>query len=261
MPSPGSIPARSAAATCPMAPPVEMGRPIVCERVWIEKSLNFTFTVTVRVALDSPRNMVATDSAMRKAWRSSSAASTRSWLKVSSCPIDLLGRLGLTGSGSSPRASAERWAPLAFPSRRTRVSSGSAARSPTVRTPRPRSRCAVAGPTPHSACTSCACRKANSPSDDTRTTPGPGSSPARLARGLAAREASLAIIFERPMPTAQPSRSSARTRSRRPRAMCSGDPKRRRAPATSMNASSRPIGSTIGVMSRRIVSSCALTCA
>ena len=40
--------------------------------------------------------------------------------------------------------------------------------------------------------------------------PGPGSKPVRLARGLAAREASLAIILERPMPTAQSSERSSR---------------------------------------------------
>ena len=215
MPSPGSMPASSAAATWPMAPPVAMGRPSVCERVCRERSLNLTFTVTVRAAVDAPRSMVATDSAMRSTWRSSSCGSTRSWLKVSSCPIDLLGRFGLTGSGSSPRASAARWAPLALPSRRTSVSSGRAARSPTVRTPRSCRRFAVAGPTPQSASTSWACRNSSSSAGSTRKTPGPGSSPARLARGFAAREASLAIILERPMPTAQPSPSSSRTRRRR----------------------------------------------
>ena len=83
-----------------------------------------TLTVIVRAEVDAPRNMVATDSAMRSTWRSSSPASTRSWLKVSSWPIDLFGRFGLTGSGSSPRARAARWAPLALPRRRTSVSSG-----------------------------------------------------------------------------------------------------------------------------------------
>jgi hypothetical protein len=37
--------------------------------------------------------MVATDSDMRSTWRSSSCGSIRSWLNVSSCPIDLVGRL------------------------------------------------------------------------------------------------------------------------------------------------------------------------
>ena len=65
IPSPGSTPARSAAATCPMAPPVVIDRSSVCERVCRDRSLNLTLTVTVRAALDAPRNMVATDSAMR----------------------------------------------------------------------------------------------------------------------------------------------------------------------------------------------------
>ena len=124
MPSPGSTPDSSAAATCPMAPPVAIGRSRVCERDCSDRSLNLTLTVIVRAELDAPRSMVATDSAMRSTWRSSSCGSTRSWLKVSSCPIDLLGRFGLTGSGSSPRDSAARWAPLALPRRRTTVSSG-----------------------------------------------------------------------------------------------------------------------------------------
>ena len=108
MPSPGSTPDNSAAATCPMAPPVAMGRSSVCERDCKDKSLNLILTVIVRAELEAPRSMVATESAMRSTWRSSSCASTRSWLKVSSCPIDLLGRFGLTGSGSSPRDSARQ---------------------------------------------------------------------------------------------------------------------------------------------------------
>ncbi len=89
------------------------------------------------------------------------------------------------------------------------------------------------------------------------TRPGPGSSPALLARGLAAREASLAIILERPIPTAQSRWSSSCTRRRRPEAMSTGGPSSRTAPATSMKASSRPMGSTIGVTSARTLCSSA----
>ncbi len=43
--------------------------------------------------------------------------------------------------------------------------------------------------------------------------------------------------------------------------MCAGGPSRRTAPATSTNASSRPIGSTMGVTSARTLCSSALTSA
>ena len=200
---------------------------MVCERVWRERSLNLTLTVTVRAALEEPRSMVATDSAMRSTWRSSSPGSTRSWLKVSSCPMDLAGRSGVTGLGSSPRASADRCWPLALPTRRSRARPGWRPGHPRCAR---RARAAASrwpaqlptAPPPDGAW-----RNANSSAGSMRTTPGPGSSPERSNLGFAAREASLAIILERPIPTAQPKDRSARTRSRRRCAITSGGPSRR----------------------------------
>ena len=72
--------------------------------------------------------------------------------------------------------------------------------------------------------------------------------PGPAARGLAAREASLAMSLARPMPTEQPSRAR-----RGPAAQAVGDlagrPEEPQRPATSTKASSRPIGSTSGVTS------------
>lgn len=119
----------------------------------------------------------------------------------------------------------------------------------------------MAGPTPQSASTGRGWRKASSSAGQTTTTPRPARFPARVATGLAAREASLATSFDRPTPTEQSSASSSRTRSRTRWAITSGGPSSRRAPVTSRKASSSPIGSTSGVVEVRISRSCPLNSA
>ena len=54
MPSPGSMPASNRRPPARWRRRSRWARVSVCERVCSEKSLNFTFTVTVRVALDCP---------------------------------------------------------------------------------------------------------------------------------------------------------------------------------------------------------------
>ena len=109
----------------------------------------------------------------------------------------------------------------------------------------------MAGPTPHNDSTARGCKNASSSAARTTTTPGPGRVPRRLAVGLAALEANLATILERPTPTEQASDSRSCTWRRMSAAMSSGGPSSRRAPVTSKNASSSPIGSTVGVTSWR----------
>ena len=133
-----------------------------------------------------------------------------SWRKVSSCPTDLAGRSGTTGSGRRPGPGRPGERPGPCPSRRTTASSGSAASSPTVadaqvvqplgggRTDPPQRLAPAWGggrPAP---------RRAAPP-----PRPGPGCLPLRSATGLAAREASLATSLERPTPTEQSSDSSS----------------------------------------------------
>ena len=175
----------------------------MCERVTSERSLNLILTVTVRADDAAPRSMVATDSAMRSTWRSSSSVSTRSSAEGLLVPDRLGGRFGRTGSGSSPRARADRWAPLALPRRRTTVSSGQ--------------RRQVADRAHAEFVEAAGRRRADAPQgldivgveelelslgvDEVHAGSGLQTLPG-VARGLAAREASLAIILDRPTPTA-----------------------------------------------------------
>ena len=120
---------------------------------------------------------------------------------------DRLGRpVGTTGSGSSPRASAARWAPLALPEtahHRVGRDGGQVAHGAHAEVVQALRRGRAHAP---QRLDRGGWRNASSSSGLDQTTPGPGSSPPRLARGLAAREASLATIFERPIPTEQSER-------------------------------------------------------
>ncbi len=193
--------------------------------------------------------MVATDSAIRMTWRSSSAGSTRSWLKVSSCPIDLAGRLVSTGLGSSPRARANRdVVHSTLPRRPTSVSPGNrrqirhGAHAESCR------RLAVAGPTPQSASTLMAVEKGKF--DVGRDQDGrlvrrrarPGS------RGFRGTRSQLGDHFRTPDANGAVEGELGPHPVSNPCAMVSGGPSLRIAPATSRNASSRPIGSTRGVI-------------
>ena len=230
----------------------DRARPACASAVCSERSLNFTFTVTVRA-----------DAATRRAawwpptrpcaatWRSSSAGSTRSWLKVSSCPIDLLGRFGLTGIG------------VLAPGQRGQVGAAGLAQPAHHGVERQRGQVAHRA---HAQVVQ-ALRRGRSDAPERldvvrveerqlvgRARPGARRGRARARPGWPgawrrARRAWRSSWSVR-CPTAQPRCSSSRTRSRRPCAMASGGPSRRSAPATSMKASSRPIGSTIGVTSR-----------
>ena len=100
------------------------------------------------------------------------------------------------------------------PTTRHNVSSGMAARSPTVVTPRASRRRPVAGPTPHRARTGRGWRKASSiGGQDHHDARARTRSLQRDAVGLAAREASLAISLVRATPTAQSRCRSSRTAS------------------------------------------------
>ncbi len=260
MPSPGSMPASSAAATCPMAPPVAIGRPRVCDRVCSDRSLNFTFTVIVRADVDAPRSIVATDSAMRSTWRSSSCGSTRSWLKVSSCPIDLLGRLGLTGIGVLAAGERRQMgaARLAEPPHQgVWREGGQVAHGAHAEVVQALGRGRADPPQRLDIVAVQERELVGRPRPGRRPAPGgarPGWPVAWRPARRAWRSSSSARSRRR-----RPAASSSCTRRRRPWAIWSGGPSRRSAPATSMKASSRPIGSTIGVMSARILCSSALT--
>ena len=209
--------------------------------------MNLTLTVTVRAALPEPRSMVATDSAMRRAWRSSTARSVRSWLNVSSCPIDLVGRSGVTGSGSSPRARAARCSPLAWPNRRARVSDGSAARSPTVRTPRSCRRVGRGRSHPPQRLDRVRVEEVDL---GVRSDREPHRAPARVRPGWPAAWPPARPAWRSSWSARPPPRSRATAR-RAPFGAAPGrsaraDPAGARAPATSRNASSSPIGSTWG---------------
>ncbi len=145
-----------------------------------------------------------------------------------------------TGRGSRPQASAARWLPAAWPSARTRVSTGVCATSPTVASPSRSSASSVFSPTPHSSPTGSGCRKATTRSAGTTSRPS----------GLARVEASFATNFVDATPTEQVMPCSSWTRERMSSAMTAGGPSRRTAPETSRNASSRLSGSTSGVTSR-----------
>ena len=130
------------------------------------------------------------------------------------------------------------------------MSRGKAARSPTVRTPRSCSRFAVAGPTPHSASTAWPCRNSSSSTAPRGRRPGP----ARVRFGWPGAWP--------PGRRAWRSFWSVRCRPRTPGAVrraplgaalgrCCRGPEEAHGAATSTNASSRPIGSTMGVTSAR----------
>ncbi|CVN09529.1 Uncharacterised protein [Streptococcus pneumoniae] len=108
-----------------------------------------------------------------------------------------------------------------------------------VATPRRASRSAALGPTPHSRPTGSGWRKSRVRCGGTISRPS----------GLAAVDAVLATNFTAEPPTVHGSPSSERTRSRIRWPMCSGGPSRRRAPATSRNASSTLSCSITGVTS------------
>ena len=96
---------------------------------------------------------------------------------VSSWLIDLTSRSGSTARASTPRASSDRWAPLALPTAASRASWGTRAISLTVLMPRRRSLLAVAGPIPQMDSIGRGWRNASSSPGRMTTTP----APARLA--------------------------------------------------------------------------------
>ena len=121
-----------------------------------------------------------------------------------------------------------------------------------VMMPTDSSRRPVTGPTPHRAPTGSGCRNPSSWSGSTTTTPAPSETPDRVAVGLAAFEASLAISLLRPTPTEQSKRSSAATRRRISTAMVGPSPNSCCDPVTSRKASSSEIPSTSGVTERKM---------
>ena len=169
---------------------------------------------------------------------SGSAVSTSnvcSWL------TDLAATSGVTGEGSIPSARSCRVAPWA-PSRRTRTSTGSAARSPIVRTPWSASAARVCSPTPHR-------RVIGSGREERRLLAGrTTTSPSGLRRS----EATLATSFVVATPTLAVSPTSSRTAALIRRAIASGGPNSASDPATSRNASSIETCSRSGVKRPRI---------
>ena len=198
--------------------------------------------LTVRPTTPCERIRAATRSDSRSSSRRTTRGSSTSRAKVSSAPTLFSTCSGTTGRGSRPHDSSCRWVPTASPTALRRVSTGTCARSATVRSPSRWSDSSVFSPTPHSAPTGSRCRKVTVSSRGTTSSPS----------GLARPEASLATNFVAATPTEQVIRCSSATRSRSSRAISAGGPSRRTAPATSRKASSRLSGSTAGVTDRKI---------
>ena len=108
---------------------------------------------------------------------------------------------------------------------------GCAARSPTVVTPRPSSRRAVAGPTPHRARTGRGWRKPAPSSGGPRPRPGPGGVPRRSAPAWRRATPAWRSAWSGPRPRRSPSACRrAPPRWIAPGHASGGDPRRRRAP-------------------------------
>ncbi|MCZ7630616.1 MAG: hypothetical protein M5U19_16970 [Microthrixaceae bacterium] len=145
-------------------------------------------------------------------------------------------------------ASACNCEPFALPNQLRSESTGTAARSPTVCTPRDPRRSSVAGPTPQMRRTGSGHRKSSSPPSGT----------ARSPSGFAAALATLARNFVEATPMLSGRPTSSRIRSRNRAAMWLGPPWVRSRPLTSRNASSMDRPSTSGVVSRNTAKTSAL---
>ncbi len=188
------------------------------------------------------RSRAATRSDNRRSSRTMPARCAVSTGNVSSAPMLRSTAGGLTARSSWPCASADSCAAAAWPSANWSVASGVFAISPIVRRPR---RCRIASvrsPTPHSAAVGSGCKKVRTPWAGTSSSPS----------GLHRADAILATNIDGATPTEQVSCSCEATLARMAAATRTGDPRRRRAPVTSRNASSRDSGWTIGVTSRKI---------
>ena len=176
-------------------------RPAVAERVMVRKSPKRTLSVTVRPG--QPVRAAAGRRPRRPGAPARAASVSSRWwsrAKVSSWPIDLGWLVGLDRRGRRcALASAWRCAPGGRAERaRPASSTGSAARSPTVRDAEALAAGpASPGPTPHSACTGSGWRNASSSPASTTFTPEPGRGPCRRRPRLGRLDASLATNFDR----------------------------------------------------------------
>ena len=157
-------------------------------------------------------------------------------------PMDFSGREVDTARGSMPQDRSWRWWADATPRSLVRRVMGVCARLPMVSMPS-RSRMApVLPPTPQRAPTGRPCRNSTAASLGMRRRPS----------GLACEEAILATDLVAAMPTDAGRPTASRMRVRMRRAMWVGEPRRRREPATSRNASSMETCSRAGVIVARI---------
>ena len=218
----------------------------------IEKSSNFTFSVTHLARSPASRRARATAPPIRRACRRSSARAVHETAKVSSWPMDFAPWPGSTGRSSIPFASSVSRSALARPMCPASRSGSIVASSSTEVIPSRSSFAAVAGPTPQISRRRSDARTAASSSGIVTTTPRPSVIPCRVAVGLARRLASFAKSLRLATPTQHETESSSRTRSRIPHAISKGLPSSATEPVTSRNASSSPSDSTSGVAVPRI---------
>ena len=192
-----------------------------------------TLIFTVRAVKPSCRRVAATPSENSSTVRRSAGPSRTSRANVVSCDIDLASRSVSTGRSSSPLARNASERPVS-PKRRSNSSSGSAARSPMVRSPSAISFSRVLGPTPHSISMGSGARKTASSPGGTTTRP----------LGLPTLVAILAtsLLLATPKDDGRP--VSLRMRACRLAAI---SPPGRPSPVKSRNASSTEMGSHRGV--------------